>query len=69
MSERKNRIPAGMKSIKVTVPEDVAHYYEGRAHNYGTSISAAASPVLCAQARGEIRSDFVKQLGADIARP
>lgn len=69
MSNPKKSIPAGMKSIKVTVPEEVADYYASRAQSYGTSVSAAASPVLCAQARGEIRNDFVKQPGAEVSRP
>ena len=65
MSERKNRIPAGMKRISVTVPIYVADFFDTRATNYGGSVSAAAGPVLCAFARGEIRQDFTQQPGTD----
>ena len=66
MTNKRIRVPAGMKRISVTVPEDVADYYADQGQRYGTSVSSAASPVLCAQARGEITTGFVKHPGADV---
>lgn len=58
MSDRHKGPPTGTKVIKATVPLDVADYFEAQARRYGSSVSAAAAPVLCAMARGEIRQDF-----------
>jgi hypothetical protein len=69
MSDPKKPLANGVKYLKVAVPQEVAEYYEKRATQFATSISAAASPVLCAQARGEIRQDFTQQPGSDPARP
>lgn len=66
MTDRKHRIPPGMKRLTVTVPETVADYYEQRGLSYGTSTSSAAAPVLCAMARGEIRQGFTQQPGGDM---
>ncbi len=52
-----------MRVIKVTVPEDVADFYDREAHYYGGSKSAAAAPVLIARARGDIRQEFVQAPG------
>jgi hypothetical protein len=64
MSEPKK--PTGVRSIRVYVPGDVADHYQAQAALYNTSISAAASPVLCAMARGEIRQDFSQRPGTDV---
>jgi hypothetical protein len=65
MNDPKNKPLAGMTRIKVTVPTSVAEYYERRANDYGGSVSAAAAPVLCAMARGEIKQGFTQEPGAD----
>lgn len=59
------RKDAGVRCLKVYVPADVADHFEQQAQSYNTSVSAAASPVLCAYARGEIRQDFSRQPGTD----
>lgn len=69
MSDPKKPIASGVKYLRIGVPTEVAEYYEKRASSYATSVSAAASPVLCAQARGEIRQDFTQQAGGDAIRP
>lgn len=69
MSTKKTSMPAGVRHLKVTVPAEVAEYYEKRATTYATSLSAAVSPVLCAQARGEILQHFTQQGGSDVMRP
>jgi hypothetical protein len=71
MSKTRARIIAGNQQIKVTVPADVAQYFESQAARYGCTTSAAAAPVLCAMARGEIqRPPFAQQPGAaDTGRP
>lgn len=59
--------PLGTVRIRVTVPTDVAEYYEKRGQSFGYGASAAAAPVLCAQARGQIQQGgFVQQPGADL---
>ena len=63
MSEDKKT--AGVQCLKVYVPVDVADHFEQQARRYNTSVSAAAGPVLCAMARGEIRQDFTQLPGTD----
>jgi len=53
--------------IRVTVPKSVASFYEARGASFGASASAAAAPVLCAMARGEIQQPgFVQQPNTDL---
>lgn len=66
MAIRKRMMPLGMRQVKITLPEDVIHYYEGIANDFGGSRSGAMSPVLCAKAYGIIRDDFTQQPGADL---
>lgn len=59
--------PTATTRIRVTVPVDVADYYEKRGQVFGAGASAAAAPVLCAMARGEIKQgDFTQQPGTDL---
>ena len=66
MSNKKEEPLPGTERIRVTVPTDVARYFEGLGQRFGVSASAAAAPVLCAAARGEIRQgEFMQQPGTD----
>jgi len=69
MTNQKKPLVGGARTIKVSLPDAVANYYESQARHYNTSVSAAASPVLCALAYGEIKNEFTKQPGADVGRP
>lgn len=66
MDKKTTPNPAATRKIKVTVPEDVADFYDRQGQRVGGSLSGAASPVLCAYARGEIRQDFTQQPGTDL---
>lgn len=64
---KKPYLTPGTERIRITVPCDVARYYEQQAERYGQSASAAAAPVLCALARGEItQGGFTQQPGTDL---
>lgn len=66
MNTPRKHAPSSARSIKVTVPVDVADYFERQAQRYSTSLSAAASPVLCAHARGEISTGFTVLPSVDL---
>ncbi len=62
----KSKLAPGTERIRVTVPSDVARYFEAQSKRYAVSVSACAGPLLCAAARGEIQQTFTQARGADL---
>ena len=65
----KNKLSGRMKTIKATVPEEVADFYEKQKQQYASTMSAVVATPICALAYGDFRIGYTANIDPARLRP